>query len=229
MGRRGRVEGKRDDRDQNRMNRRDALRYFALAAGGTFGARIAQAAMHVHDPGHAARSGAMAGDAAEAGVAQRSLLDPRQRSMLTDIAEMIIPATDTPGAAIAGVPAFIDHIVSTWFTAGERASFLRGLDELDAFCSSRFSHPFTQCSSQQRTAALSDAEWRSAGYRSGPLDTVADAVGGDVPFFARIKAMTVFGYYTSEVGATQELSYNPIPASYDGNYDFAKIGRQWSY
>ncbi|MBS0612681.1 MAG: gluconate 2-dehydrogenase subunit 3 family protein [Proteobacteria bacterium] len=213
------------------MNRRDALRYFALASGGVFGVRLAQAAAHVHSAAQAAAPdtvGSSAAGVSDAAVAQPSLLDERQRTMLSDIAELIIPATDTPGAVEAGVPAFIDHIVSTWFTTAERVSFLKGLDELDAFCSQRFSRSFALCDAGQRSAALTEAERRATGYQPEPMKTVADAVGGEVPFFPRVKALTVLGYYTSEVGATQELSYNPIPASYDGDYDFARTGRQWS-
>lgn len=213
------------------MNRRDALRYFALVAGGAFGNRMAQAAAHVHGAAQAAVAGAAATSGAAAAsdaAVQPSLLDERQRTMLSDIAELIIPATDTPGAVEAGVPAFIDHIVSTWFTTAERVSFLKGLDELDAFCSQRFSRSFALCDAGQRSAALTEAERRATGYQPEPMKTVADAVGGEVPFFPRVKALTVPGYYTSEVGATQELSYNPIPASYDGDYDFARTGRQWS-
>ena len=49
------------------------------------------------------------------------------------------------------------------------------------------------------------------------------------PFFNKIKELTVLGYYTSEVGATRELAYNPVPGKFDGDYDYAKVGRQWSY
>ena len=46
------------------------------------------------------------------------------------------------------------------------------------------------------------------------------------PFFYQLKELTVLGYYTSEVGATQELAYLPIPGHYEGDYDFT--GKQWS-
>jgi hypothetical protein len=49
------------------------------------------------------------------------------------------------------------------------------------------------------------------------------------PFFTKIKELTVLGYYTSEVGAQQELSYNPMPMRYEGDYDFVKVGKQWSW
>ncbi len=55
-------------------------------------------------------------------------------------------------------------------------------------------------------------------------------VDENTPFFAKIKELTVIGYYSSEVGAKQELAYNPMPMRYEGDYDYAKTGgRQWSY
>ena len=56
-----------------------------------------------------------------------SLFDQRQRSMVTLLAEMIIPKTDTPGAVEPAVPAFIDQIRSSWYTQAERAIFAAGL------------------------------------------------------------------------------------------------------
>jgi len=38
----------------------------------------------------------------------------------------------------------------------------------------------------------------------------------------------VLGYYTSEAGATTELAFNPVPGRYDGNVDFATLGKQWT-
>ena len=206
------------------MNRRDALRYFALAAGGSFGARMAQAAMTMDEHMHGA---AALRKAAERPVV-KSLLNADQQQMLSALTDLIIPVTDTPGAVQAGVPAFIDQIFSSWFTNAERASFLQGFAALDTFCTTKYAHTFAECDQVQRIAALSDADVRSRDFKPGPMDTVADSLGGSTPFFVRLKALTVLGYYTSEIGATQELSYNPVPAAYDGDYDFAKTGRQWS-
>ena len=202
------------------MNRRDALRYLALAAGGAFGARLAEAAVQGHLHGHGSRG--------SASKAFASRLEPQQRAMLATLSELIIPETDTPGAIRAGVPAFMDEIISTWLTDAERSAFLGGLAQIDAFCRTRFGRGFMDCQSRQHTAALADAEREAGSFHPGPIDTVNDAIGGATPFFTRLKALTVLGYYTSEIGATQELSYNPIPAAYHGDYDFPSAGRQWS-
>jgi hypothetical protein len=47
-------------------------------------------------------------------------------------------------------------------------------------------------------------------------------------FFASVQSLVVLGYYTSELGATTELRYDPIPGRFDGSVDYLDIGRQWS-
>ena len=37
-----------------------------------------------------------------------------------------------------------------------------------------------------------------------------------VPFFDIMKSLTLFGYFTSEVGCKEALEYVPIPGRYDG-------------
>ena len=40
---------------------------------------------------------------------------------------------------------------------------------------------------------------------------------GDVPFYLKLKELTVLGYYTSQMAATTELDYQPVPGRYDGD------------
>ena len=40
--------------------------------------------------------------------------------------------------------------------------------------------------------------------------------------------MTVAGYYTSEVGATQELRWLAAPGRYDADVPLAEVGRAWA-
>ena len=56
------------------------------------------------------------------------------------------------------------------------------------------------------------------------------SVGGDdgVPFFRQLKELTLAGYYTSEVGATQELQWLAAPGRYDADVPLAEVGRAWA-
>ena len=64
------------------------------------------------------------------------------------------------------------------------------------------------------------------------MEAEAEAWSGDgatetPPFFRTIKSLTLFGYYTSEVGATQELRVNPM-GIYRADIPFDEIGRAWA-
>src|ERR1700716_1644430 len=69
-------------------------------------------------------------------------LNGNQQALVTNIAELIIPETDTPGATSVKVPEFIDLILTEWASDDERAIFLAGLADIDtrasAMGSSRF-------------------------------------------------------------------------------------------
>jgi hypothetical protein len=98
-------------------------------------------------------------------------LTPRQQATVTRIAELIIPETDTPGATSVRVPQFIDLILTEWMSDGERSAFLEGLAELES-----------KTVTPQLVASLDEAR--------------ADKTGAGHTF-GRIKALTVYGYFTS--------------------------------
>ena len=47
-------------------------------------------------------------------------------------------------------------------------------------------------------------------------------------FFSRLKQMTIVGFFTSEVGATQVLKYDKIPGAYNGCVPFEEVGVTWA-
>ena len=53
-----------------------------------------------------------------------------QRQAIIIASERIIPRTDTPGAIDAGVPRFIELMVSDWLMDSERDTFMLGLQDL---------------------------------------------------------------------------------------------------
>ena len=158
-----------------------------------------------------------------------------QRKKCSVLTEMIIPSTDTPGAIEAGVPHFVEVMVSDWYTDRERQIFFAGLKSLDQYCTENFSKRFLECNADQQINALEQAEKDSEGYKAEADGMTGKGEGSlfpgpedeGKPFFTKIKELTVLGYYTSEVGAKQELRYDPMPMEYK-DIDFADVGRQWS-
>ena len=142
------------------------------------------------------------------------------------LSELIIPATDTPGATDAGVAHFVNNIVTDWYTDEERARFMGGIDALQSASQEQFSADFMQLTAEQQ-AQLLDQAVRDAGADSRANLQARSTTDGQ-PFFLMLRELVVLGYFTSEVGATQALSYNPVPGSYDGAYPVEQVGTHWS-
>ena len=82
--------------------------------------------------------------------------------------------------------------------------------------------------SARRSRVQAELSFRLASYVPPPGTSVFGKPDERSPFFFKLKLLTVLGYYTSEIGATNELAFNPVPARYDGDVDFAKVGKQWT-
>lgn len=136
------------------------------------------------------------------------VLDPHQREVVATLAELIIPTTDTPGARTAGVPEFIDLLLAEWAPDDDRAKFLQGIADVDARAKAAFGTDFLGATEAQRASIVGQLDGEVQALRE------KNAVSQD-NFFQRFKFLTVYGYCSSEVGATQVLHYEVIPGSFD--------------
>ena len=88
------------------MNRRDALQHVAILLGGVISAPVMAGVM---------------GEKTYTGESLRVTLD--QESLLAEVADIIIPTTNTPGAKAAGVEKFIVRVVRDCYTKEEQTAF----------------------------------------------------------------------------------------------------------
>ena len=91
-----------------------------------------------------------------------------------------------------------------------------GLADLDARCLRQFERVFVEGSGSQRLALLRALDAELTVLR----DADAAAPSGNAAeherhFFHRMKMLTLYGYYTSEIGQTEELQAVIIPGRYD--------------
>lgn len=210
------------------MQRRELLKssLLLLAAGASASvARALHAGVHAH--GHHQHDHGVNIST----VPQNPVFSEAQHHSVTVLSDMIIPATDTPGASEAGVPGFIETIVGDWYTETERSIFIAGLDQLDVYCKKQGNNTFVLVAEDIRVAALQESERIAQAYTapmpSSGLAEMGRFVDENAPFFTKLKELVVLGYYTSKIGVTQELAYNPAPGHFDGDYPLVKVGRQW--
>ena len=178
------------------LNRRDAL--LRIATGGigavasalwveNLSALARVQADHVHT--------ALAGVQSTAAWAPK-VLSAHQHQTVAVLAELIIPQTGTPGAKAALVDRFIDTLLGE-AERSDRERFLSGLSWLDGRSQALYRGNFVAASPAQQVELLTKLSTEaSAEDRTG------------VDFFNAIKAMTITGYYTSEIGLRDELGDN---------------------
>ena len=142
---------------------------------------------------------------------KQTLLDKDQLELVRELGEMIIPTTDTPGAIAAGVHDFINHFTVYCATKDEQQNLLDFLARLNN------KTPFLQLGKQQQIDLLNNMEQAKHGFTQTDRNN-----------FKQFKALVLFGYYTSEIGASQELAYLAIPGGYKGNFKFKEIGKAWA-
>lgn len=127
------------------------------------------------------------GEQAKAG--QPRFFTAGEMSLLALMVDHIIPKTDTPGAAEAGVPAYIDLVVSA--NKGHQSLYRAGL----AWMEREGYRGMTAAARQAKLEALCEAA------DTGRLNTPG------ARFFRVLKNMTCDGYYTSKAGMGDELGF----------------------
>ena len=183
------------------MRRREVIRFLGAALALPFLPRNAEAAIELGEQLHLRLDGE--------DVPFRTL-NSAQQALVTEIAEMIIPETDTLGATSVQVPQFIDLILSEWASDDEKASFLAGLADIDTRASALGSGAsrFVDLGAARKTELLA------------ALDSArADKAGAGLAF-GRLKGLTVYGYFTSKPVQQKILKTRMFFDGYQGNVPF---------
>lgn len=134
------------------------------------------------------------------------------QNLISEISEVIIPQTDTPGAKEAGVVVYVINVIETCLSDRDRRIVLVGLDDIEEYSRKRYSRTFAKCSEQNKAAVL--AHFQNKGnFDNAFLNKVKNKLLGP-SFFELIKSLVVKGYCISELGATEGLAYEHIPVHY---------------
>ncbi len=126
---------------------------------------------------------------------------PAERDLVTRVADLVLPRTDTPGALDVEVPRFIEAMLAGWYSPEERADFRQGLAAID------------------RLAGAGGFGTRSEGDQVALLRTLdgqPSPKGSATGTFRTLKSLTVHGYFTSELVQTRVLTHPVIPGRFDG-------------
>ena len=136
------------------------------------------------------------------------------KALITEFAETIIPATDTPGAKAANVAPFIISMIEDCTPKKEQNKFINGLEDVEEFAHAKYNHSFVDCSQQERNVIADHFEKRDRPYKGIPGKVSYKLLGDS--FFTILKKYTVSGYCNSLVGATKGMAYDYVPGRYEG-------------
>ncbi len=142
-------------------------------------------------------------------------LSPELGQVVTQIADMLIPASDTPGAVDALVPQFIDIFARDILTSEQQKQFAEGYTTFEKACKKANGKSFAQCSDEQKLSFLKEKEKE---FITSKDDT----------FFGTLKEVIYRGFFTSEEGMNEVLAYDPVPGNYDGCIPFSDVNTTWA-
>lgn len=151
-----------------------------------------------------------------------ALFDEKYIDFLGDVADTILPPTDSPGAKEAGVGSFIPVMIRDCYTKEDQDIFLNGLSEIEKRADKEFGRRFSELSPEDRTKLLTDIDKERQAYEKQKK--------GDDPthYFSMLRQLSLLGFFSSELGATKALRYVAVPGRYDGDLPYKKGDRLWA-
>ena len=203
--------------DNNLMNRRELIQRVAMLMGGAISAP--------------AVLGVLSGCSPKPSVGWHpQFLSTAEGAVVEDVAELILPRTDTPGARDVGVPAFIDVILKDAYPAEDQARFVSGLKDFDAAAQRAHGKPFLELPQAQRLAFLQKVHDEAAIAEKSQADNDVPVSQRKRPFVLMMKELTLLGFFVSKVGATQVLQYVAVPGGFQACIPVAQAGngKQWA-
>jgi len=146
-----------------------------------------------------------------AGIASGQVFSPDQFALLEQVADTLIPATDSPGAIDAGVPAFMSQLLAEWGSTETRIAMSAVLERIEKQAWNRYGATFVQLSGEQRLELMRSFD--------------ADSLARQDPTYGQFKYLVLLGYYQSEAGATRELRYELVPGAWRACLPLNEVGR----
>ncbi|MEL6986687.1 MAG: gluconate 2-dehydrogenase subunit 3 family protein [Bacteroidota bacterium] len=192
------------------MKRRKAIKNTAVLMGFAFGAPTMLAVMN----------GCKATPVDESW--QPLFFSKEDANIIGEIAETILPETDTPGAKTAGVHKFIDEHVFKNFPTEAHQAIKSKFEAMKKSVVDKFGKSFDQLDMDNRIAFLKEFESEAAIFNEENTNEQ------DFHLWDGLKDLTITGFMTSEVGSKQFLVHDPIPGEYNGCVDLSSVGANWA-
>ncbi|MFC3122879.1 gluconate 2-dehydrogenase subunit 3 family protein [Agaribacter flavus] len=127
-----------------------------------------------------------------------------QLTMLSDIAEIMIPRTETPGAQDAQVAAVLDAMMITWASKKTQSEFTAFLSSINDMSRSTHDSDYLALSHPNRYALIEALDRNAFANPPSPIFN----------HYKKLKSLVFRLYYTSEEGTENHV---PVPGEYHGD------------
>lgn len=167
--------------------------------------------------------------------------------LLDEIGETIIPATaGSPGAKAAKIGEFMKVYVTDCYKPDDQVVFLDGIDSFKRLCRKKYGKDFLNLPLEQRKELLLELDKEVAKHADARQKKPSKSIEGDAiqagktqadktkiiqnaeHYFTMMRNLTLFGYFTSEPGATKALRYLQTPGYYSGDIPYKKGDKSWA-
>jgi gluconate 2-dehydrogenase gamma chain len=138
--------------------------------------------------------------------------------IVTQVADIMIPKTDTPGAKDVGVPQFIDIMLKDCYKKEDQDHFMEGLKAFDEGAKTAYGDAFLDLAPEKKLEHVNKVHVQALEEQRNTQPAPKR------PFILVVKELTLLGYFTSKPGATEVLQYEAVPGAYHGCVPLAEAG-----
>ena len=163
---------------------------------------------------------------AGSGARSKSKYSDSDIQLFDDVAETILPRTDTPGAKDSAVGRFIARYSEACYEPEHIALLQNGIGDINGQMKKLHGVKFIHAGEEEKRLLLTTMDTQAKQYAQtlGPLSD------DKLPhYFSLLKQLTLMGFFTSELGATRVARYRPVPGKYKGCTPYSKGETFWAW
>ncbi len=131
-------------------------------------------------------------------------IEPDDENMLAELAETILPKTDSPGAKDLSAHLFALKMVDDCYTKVNQDKYIKGMKDFESYVTKKTGKSFTENDSAGKQAIVAE------------MDRQKPAENGMAFFYQSTKKLTIQAYTTCEYYMTKIRGYNIIPGKFQG-------------
>jgi Gluconate 2-dehydrogenase subunit 3 len=154
------------------------------------------------------------------------LFTDKDLSFFDEVAETILPKTNTPGAKDAEVGKFMASYSTDCYDELQLKTLKDGISKLNDAAQKKYSDDFIKINASQKKELLTGIDIEAKKYNESNNEQTGKEKAPH--YFTLMKQMVLLGFFTSKPGTTQVLRYNPVPGKYKGCIDYKEGETSWA-